>query len=214
MKVLLVLAFFLPVIAIGQTPTAAPESSTTIPTVRVEEVAPAIILYQDVRGDYSKHPEVFLNMMNYVGARYRAVGACFGIYPVDPDAAKRGELTWQVGVRVTSGAPLGFGKNIPVEQVKPASVSQLQRMMKQLKVPDAPYHLQIMPASLAGVVESTIATAASDGLYMFKWMAENGYVQIAPTRMEYLSHDGPPSQIPTRIIVPVKKRESGLKLAK
>src|SRR5713226_2289783 len=212
MKLGLIFAASLAALVGGQMSPDRPVGSTGAPSVRVEEVAPSIILYREVRGDYSRHPEVFESMMKYVGSRYLAVGACFGIYPFDPDAVKKDELVWQVGVRVTTGAPLGFGNNMPIEQTRSQCVPQLQRVLRQLKAPDLPYHLKIMPAALAAVTQSTVANAPSDGLYIFKWMAENGYVQIAPTRMEFLSHKGSPTEIPTLIIVPVKKRESGLKL--
>jgi hypothetical protein len=48
---------------------------------------------------------------------------------------------------------------------------------------------------------------------MIPWAPQNGYVQTGPTRMEYLSHEGTPTEMRVKIIVPVKKRESGLKLS-
>ena len=47
---------------------------------------------------------------------------------------------------------------------------------------------------------------------MFRWIIEHGFVQIAPTRMQYLTHKGDSMKIKTRIIVPIKRRNSGLSL--
>jgi hypothetical protein len=191
-------------------PSAASEATPL--NIRIEKIPAAVVLVREVAGPYSQHPVVFKEMMDYVGKNYRAVGACFGIYPNDPDAVKSGNLRWQVGVRVTQGAPLGFGNNLPISTLKPASPAQLRRAISKLKPAETPYHLQVLDPAEAAVVESTVARSPKDGLAMFPWMAENGYVQVAPTRMEYLSHEGPPQHIKVRIIVPVQKRPSGLKL--
>jgi hypothetical protein len=81
-----------------------------------------------------------------------------------------------------------------------------------MKQPQSPYGLKILPKTNAAVVDSTVSAAAQDGLAMFPWMATNGYVQVGATRMEYLSHEGPPSEMRVTIIVPVKRRPSGLRL--
>jgi hypothetical protein len=190
---------------------SSPDQSPAL-NVNIENIPAAVVLVRDVTGPYSQHPVVFKEMMDYVGKNYRAVGACFGIYSNDPDAVKSGNLRWQVGVRVTQGAPLGFGNNLPISTLKSASPAQLRRAMSRLKPPEKPYHLQVLDPAEAAVVESTVARSPKDGLAMFPWMAENGYVQVAPTRMEYLSHEGPPQDIKVRIIVPVQKRASGVKL--
>jgi hypothetical protein len=177
--------------------------------VRVQATPATWAVIRDVTGPYNKHPEVFQEMMKYVGENYRALGACFGIYPVDPDATKESTLVWQVGVRVTPGKPLGFGQSIPLDQ-KAISAVHLKQDRKRLKAPTSPYRLVVMPEATAAMIESTVAETPKDGLSMFRWMAENGYVQVAATRMEYLSHEGPPEEIRTRILVPVAKRKSGL----
>lgn len=178
--------------------------------VYVQSIPASWAVVRDVQGGYEMHPQVFEEMMKYVGANFRAVGACFGIYPMDPDAVKRGTLRWQVGVRVTPGKPLGFGNQVSMDRFSTRSTQQLQRDRRQLKEPAAPYRLLLIESVEAAVVETSVAEAPRDGLSMFRWMAENGYVQAGPTRMEYLSHEGPPTRIGTRIIVPVQKRTSGL----
>jgi hypothetical protein len=207
-KILLVACMVLPCSAQG-----GPQQSDEL-KVRVSAVPSAIVIYRDVTGPYDQHPEVFTEMMKYVGLNYRAVGACFGIYPNDPDAVRATQLHWQVGVRVEPGRPLGYGNSVPIEQYPVISKTQLEASLRTMKQPDAPYKLMILTETNAAQVESTVAAASKDGLAMFPWMAKNGYVQIGPTRMEYHSHEGSPSEIKVTIIVPVKERPSGLRLEK
>lgn len=164
-------------------------------------------------GPYDLHPEVFGELMKYVGAHYRAVGACFGIYPQDPDAVKAKELHWEVGVRVVPGEPLGYGNNLPIEKLPVWSDRELEGALRKMKQPQSPYRLKLLTKTNAAVVDSTVAKAAQDGLAMFPWMAKNGYVQVAATRMEYLSHEGPLSEMKVAIIVPIEQRPSGLRLS-
>jgi hypothetical protein len=178
--------------------------------VHIEKIPSSWALVREVQGGYEKHTEVFQEMMRYVGENFRAVGFCFGIYPTDPDAVKQGTQRWKVGVRVTTGKPLGYGNSVSMRILTAHSTGQLQRQRKQLKAAQAPYRLELIEPTETAILESSVGEAPKDGLSMFAWMAENGYVQIAPTRMEYMSHDGPPNKIPTRIVVPVKKRPSGL----
>lgn len=179
--------------------------------VTVTDIPEAIVLLRDVSGPYTQHPVVMREMMEYVGKHYAAVGACFGIYPRDPDATAEKELKWQVGVRVTTGEPQGFGKSIPTDELPKMSHAEREQIMRRMQQPAAPYRLAMLPGTTAGLVESTVADAAHDGLDVIPWMARNGYVQTGPTRMEYLSHEGEPSAIKVRIIVPMKLRATGLK---
>ena len=182
------------------------------PKVTVAAIPSAIVLYREVTGPYSQHPEIFAELMRYVGANYRAVGACFGIYPQDPDAVQAKELRWEVGVRVIPGAPRGYGNNLPIDKLPVRSDRQLKESLHKMKQPQSPYGLRLLARTNAAVIDSTVASAAQDGLAMFPWMAKNGYVQVAPTRMEYASHEGPPSEMKVTIIVPIKERQSGLRL--
>jgi DNA gyrase inhibitor GyrI len=165
-------------------------SDTHEDQIRVEEIPSITIVYREVVGDYSLHPKVFLEMMAYSQKRFSPVGACFGIYPIDPDAVESpAQLKWEVGVAV---AHPESGKVLPS--------------------PTAPYRLKELPATQAAVLETEVENAGKDGLAMFRWVVENGFVQIAPTRMEYLMHTGDPAKIRTRIVIPIKKRKSGLSL--
>ena len=62
------------------------------------------------------------------------------------------------------------------------------------------------------MLDSDVRHTALDGLAMLRWLLENGYVQVAPTRMAYSGGGGDPQEVRTRIIIPVVKRPSGLKL--
>lgn len=189
----------------------APASQTAMGrSVRLQKFPATWALVRDVKGSYGRHEVVFREMMQYVGENYRALGDCFGIYPMDPDAVKQGELSWQVGVRIVSGKPLGFGERVEFSDGAMRAAMNLKADRRKLKAPAAPYRIVLLEAAEAAVVESTVADSAKDGLAMFRWMAENARVQVVPTRMEYLSHEGAPNQIKTRIIVPVEKRASGL----
>jgi len=167
-----------------QTGRARPEER-----VQVRTMPGGTMLVRDVVGDYRQHPKIFLEMMAVRDANYVAAGDCFGIYPTDPDTLEStATLRWRVGVRV---APKDSG---------------------QLRTPKAPYRLERLAPVEAAVLETTVKDAAIDGLAILRWLPENGYVQIGPTRMEYQSHEGSPMLIPARIVVPIKKRSSGLKL--
>jgi pimeloyl-ACP methyl ester carboxylesterase len=158
--------------------------------IHVERIDGGTTLMRDIAGDYSQHPKVFIALMAVRDRLFTPVGACFGIYPQDPDAVESpAELHWEIGVRVSPRAAA-----------------------KKLTAPPKPYRIAKLPAIDAAVIETNVQTAAIDGLAMFRWMAEHGYVQVAPTRIEYLSHEGSPMLLPVKIIVPVKKRRSGLTL--
>jgi len=45
---------------------------------------------------------------------------------------------------------------------------------------------------------------------MFPWLAKNGYVEVGPTRREYLNNRKATASIPLRIVVPIEKRRSAL----
>jgi hypothetical protein len=181
--------------------------------VQVLRIPAAIMISREMTGPYTQHPAAFAQLMEYIGRNYRAVGACFGIYPDDPDAVKASELRWEIGVRVIPGEPLGFGNNLPIEQLPAMSEVQLRKTLERMRQPEAPYKLKILADTTAAVVDSTVAMAPQDGLAIIPWMPKNGYVQTGPTRMEYLSHEGSPTELKVKIIVPVKKRASGLKLS-
>jgi len=210
-RLMLLLMIFLP--ALNSLNTNGQEPGVTTSTgkaVHIESLPASWVVVREVQGGYEKHTQVFDELMRYVGANFRAVGYCFGIYPTDPDAVKSGTQRWQVGVRVVPGKALGYGNNLPMQSLTRISTRQLEQQRRQFRKAESPYRLELLDATETAVVESSVEEAPQDGLSMFGWMAKNGYVQIGPTRMEYLSHEGAPNKIPTRIVVPVKKRPSGL----
>lgn len=212
--VLLLLTMSLPVPATGQEQPAALAGQVAGDSVltrsreaavRVVPIPRRAVLLRTIRGGFELHRKVFQEFMAYAEANYRTVGTCFGIYPLDPDAVSKGELTWQVGVEVTVGDP-GHVNAAPAS--RPA-----ERIVSSLRRPAEGYELAVLPAIQAAVLSSTVERSSLDGLSMIRWMTEHGYTQTGPTRMEYLSHDEPSVKIATRIIVPVVKRERGLRLA-
>jgi hypothetical protein len=158
--------------------------------IHLERITGGSALMRDVTGDYAQHPKVFAELLTLRDQLFTPIGACFGIYPDDPDVVEaKSQLKWQIGVRV---------------EPKEAGA--------KLASPPAPWRLSKLPDVEAAVIETDVQTAGLDGLAMFRWMAEHGYAQIAPTRIEYLSHEGSPMLLPVKIIVPVVKRRSGLVL--
>jgi len=182
------------------------------PAIQVRTVGGSVVLYRDVIGSYDQHPTVFNELMNYAHSMYGISGQFFGIYPIDPDAVQGNALKWQVGIRVTPEKPgTSAPESDPSKQEFP-SPELLKRTLDSLQTPASPYKLMILDQTEVATIDSTIARAAQDGLSIGPWLARNGYVQIGPTRMEYLSYQGPPGDIKVRILVPIKKRPSGLKL--
>jgi hypothetical protein len=184
--------------AIAAPQSAAPSQSADT-VVRIERIAAKPVLIRTVTGPYSKHPEAFTEFMRFAESKYLTVGRCFGIYPTDPDAIK-GDPTWMIGVEVSVGSP-GHVEAVGRTGSSPAET------LRRLATPKSPgYRLRELPAVQVATLHSTVARSASDGLRLVKWLADNGYAQVGPTRMEYLSHDGPPNSLPTRIVVPVVAR--------
>jgi hypothetical protein len=171
---------------------AAQTPATRESEIKIEHLPALTALIRTVRGGYDQHPAVIGDLMAYAGRLYSGqfeVGnSVFGVYATDPDAVvSPADLTWEIGMVLT---------------VAPASARN----------PDAPYELQTLPATDAAVLDSDMARTAIDGLSMSRWMLENGYVQMAPTRMAYVATDGNPDHMRTRIMIPVRKRPSGLML--
>ncbi|HSS18567.1 MAG TPA: winged helix-turn-helix domain-containing protein [Pyrinomonadaceae bacterium] len=196
----------------GATSRADNSKTVTGKLVAIERIPASWALVREVRGSYETHPEALQEMKDYVGLNYRALGDSFGIYPVDPDAAKQDALHWEVGIRITDGEPLGSGNSLPLITSLGKTSQELESEKKQFKRPQTPYKIVLLESVEAAVVDSTIEETPKDGLSMSRWLAENGYVQVGPTRMEFLKFDGPANKVPTRIIVPVQKRSSGLTL--
>jgi|SRR5580704_1365135 hypothetical protein len=195
------------VVGLRSSSAAQEKQEVARPNVKIATITGAIVVSGEVTGPYSQHLVVFQQLMEYVGKSYAAVGACFGVYPRDPDAVEGKDLKWQVGVRVMPGKPLGYGNSLPIEEMPVMSAAKLRHTIRVMKRAEVPYELRMMPATTAAIIESNVGNAAHDGLDMIPWMARNGYVQTAPTRLEHLSCEGPVSDMTVRIIIPMKEQQ-------
>ncbi len=216
-------------LALAQDPKPGPPPEDTA-KITIEKISPQRVLSRQIQGGYDRHQEVFSDlkdtMVRQIGtpaapaggraAGGRAAGAkaavlaadCLGIYPFDPDAvtdaASKARFEW--------GAALFVPQNFRLARGVKA---------KALSVPASEYKVQTLPAIEAAVMYSTVGRAPVDGLKFFSWMAENGYVQVGPTRMVYFTDTtvdlmrATPGQIQdtkTKIIVPIKKRDRNISL--
>lgn len=193
--------------------------------ISIENIAPVRVLYRDLQGGYDKTQEAFADLKG-VMMRFEAssssgppalaaaqpaalIADCLGIYPFDPDAVPKDSMSWGAAVIVPETA--GFRR------------FRAPRRAAKLSVPASGYGLQTLPAIEAAVMYSTVGRSPQDGLKFFSWMAENGYVQVGPTRMLYFSDPSvdllkaTPEQIAatkTKIIVPITKREREISLTR
>ncbi|MEQ8906863.1 hypothetical protein [Ekhidna sp.] len=179
--------------------------------IQIEDIPESNILFIQYRGDYSQHPKALTELMNYVGENYRIVGTCLGIYPFDPDAVPSDSLVWDVGIRVIPGDPAMVHEDGDTFQVR-ASEEELSVPLDDLKYPEAPYQLKKIGSTKAITVETIVENAGKEGLAMDAWLTMHGYVQVAPTIMEYAMVDVEPTKVPVKIIIPVKERMTGLSL--
>jgi hypothetical protein len=196
--------------SIVATSARAPSDTRAGPTVVVAREAPMVIICRNVSGVYSLSATYFGQLSKYTDAHYRVAGPFFGMYPVDPDAVSSPrELKWSVAQQVIEGSALDSGSSAPPRHY---SASEAAAVLRGLPPAKTPYKLLIIPEQTVAWIHSTIGKAGRDGLSMFPWMAHNGYVQVGPTRMEFLATNGNPNAIPVRIIVPIKRRPSCLKI--
>ena len=165
--------------------------------IEIDSIPALVVVSQTVTGPYSQHPKVFSEMGRYITANYSWLAYCIGIYPDDPDVVASDALTWQVVFPVSSPG-LEFSDPYDVLEILPK--------------PAAGYELRVLPATAAAVLVTNVKEAATDGLALIDWIVRNGYVQIAPTRMEFLADAEVPEMVPTRIVIPVVERTSGLRL--
>lgn len=202
----------------------SPKAEPALGEITIEKVPPQKVLYRNLQGGYDKTQEAFTDlkgvMMRQAATVKPAAGAstaqaatlaadCIGIYPFDPDAVAKSRLEWGAAVLIPDTPAFRNFK-------APANA-------KALSVPASEYKVQTLPAIEAAVMYSTVGRSPQDGLKFFPWLAENGYVQVGPTRMLYFADPSvdllkaTPEQVAgtkTKIIVPIKKRERDIKLKK
>ena len=219
-----------------RTPSATQQEdyrSAVAKRVKIEKIPATNVISLPTSGNYEQHPQVVGRLIKYVSEYYATAGPVFGIYPVDPDTVgvpfptvetgqsnapdqlrNASKLPWEVCIRVLPGRPNKdrltnqAGDPFRVE----ATEQSLRQPIAQLTKPQAPFKLKQLPEITAAVLESDIVHTPKDGLALNVWVIENGYVQIAPVRMEYALNTADPTKATTRIIVPVIKRKSGLSL--
>jgi hypothetical protein len=163
------------------------QSAAGTKTVRNTTAARTQVVSREVKGSFAQHPAALAELGRFVAtAKVATTGPLMGIYPMDPDVVPEGELRWQVAVPVSATA----------------------RMR-------APYTLTALPASEVVSLDSSVADSHHDGLFMKKWVIDNGFVQIAPTRMLFHDLDNPnPMAVKTTIVFPVKRRQVMAQLLK
>ncbi len=169
--------------------------ATKLGQIHIEKVPAVTVIQRTLTGGYDKTNEAFVDlkqtMLRQVKAAHlkiesaAAAGAvCYGVYPQDPDreaaAVKEEEAEKKppTPFRWTAALPVPAGFKAPAESAKP------------LSVPASGYEVTTLPATLAAVMFSTVGRAPVDGLKFFGWMADNGYVQVAATRMVYYTKAG------------------------
>jgi hypothetical protein len=201
--------------------------------IRIEEIPARTVMIRDMTGDYRAHPKVFSQLIEtarkYVtlpgvaGPKLPRLvaGDCLGIYPTDADVVNPASLRWQAAIYLnqeqvgddnSDDNDAGAGPSAHVAQ-QPTPTQPKLPVLPTVR-PAAPYRVTRLPAVRAATLKSDVMHSEFDGMSIYRWMLENGYVQSAPTRMESLTpgHTGDPREIPVRIIIPVIERKSGVKL--
>src|SRR5687767_8379518 len=149
-------------------------------SVRIEMAVRTQVISREIKGSFAQHPAVLGELRRFLSdEKVPTIGPVMGVYPMDPDVVPDGELRWQVAV--------------------PVSVSV------RLRSPDS---LAVLAAGEVASLDSTVGDSHHDGLIMKKWVIDNGFVQVAPTRM--LFHDldnADPFAAKTTIVFPVKRRQ-------
>lgn len=188
--------------------------------IRIEEIPATVVMIRDFRGHYKEHVRVFTDLIEYARRYVRlprvappelgnlVAGSCVGIYPMDPDTViNPANLRFQAAIYLEKEL---VGNGNGNGQPRPEAIPERLPTRR----PAAPYRLTRLPATKAAVLKSDVMHSEFDGMSMYRWMLENGYVQTAPTRMESLTpgHTSDPRQIPVRIVIPVTERKSGVKL--
>ena len=149
------------------------------PRVSVVNLPQRELFGQKITGSYRQHHEAIAKTYELAGVRMGPETPIIAIYPDDPDLVSESELTWYLAFKS--------------ETVAAPARASLTSIPQQ--------------ASQAVVVETIAADTPGDGKKILAWIALNGYVQTAPTMMEYsLNPDLGPQEQRAKIIIPVKER--------
>jgi hypothetical protein len=149
-------------------------------SARTEMAGRTQIVSREITGSFAQHPAVLSELRRFLSdAKVPAIGPVMGVYPMDPDAVPEGELRWQVAVPVSGTVRLR-----------------------------SPYSLAALPAGEVALLDTTVGDSHHDGLFMKKRVVDNGFVQVAPTRMLFHELDNTnPLAARTTIVFPVKRRQ-------
>jgi len=195
----------------------AAKPTTAVGEITIEKVPAQKVLSRTIQGGYNVHQEVFSDLKTTSTKLIAASGIkveeavaadCVALYATDPDSttstAAKAAFSWTAALLVPDAFKL------------PSNTRA-----KALSVPASDYRLETLPAIQAAVMYTTIGRAPTDGLKFFGWMADNGYVQVGPTRMLYFTDPkfdllrATPEQVrdsKTKIFVPIKKRDRPIAL--
>jgi hypothetical protein len=149
------------------------------PPVTVESRPAYVALVRNVEGGYSQHAAIARSLLAAARAGCGAEGVVYGVYPQDPDAVPESQLRWQLGYRMKAGT-----------RCRRATLTDLA--------------LERHPAEQVARLQTSLADARQAGLSLFHWLADSGYVQTGPTRMEYRGDGGPATRVV--ILLPVRLR--------
>lgn len=149
--------------------------------LRIEQVGAQRVMVKDVVGDYAQHGAEFSRILPVARSLF-GDAVPIGIYPDDPDVVGMKQAKWSIGVFLPRELDAGEAAVVPRD-----------------------YVLTTLPPVTAAVVDSSMANATRDGLLLLSWLPLSGYVQVAPTRMEYRGRGDGAS--PVTIVTPIRKRD-------
>jgi hypothetical protein len=149
------------------------------PSVAVEHRPAYVAVVRTVEGGYAQHAEVARSLVG--AARASCGGIVFGVYPQDPDAVPVQRLRWQLGYRMKAG-------------------TRCRRLPPGLAI-------ETHPAEQVARLDTRLQEARSAGLSLFHWLADSGFAELGPTRMEYRGDGGPATRV--TILLPVRARPDG-----
>ena len=150
------------------------------PDVTIKSLPRSTAIVRQMTGSYAQHSDAAHALLKLVSEKCATRGHVYGEYPEDPGAVGMENVHWNLGYEMAANDPC---------------MSSLPKL----------YRVAVLPPTYAAVLTTTIAKTQEDGLAIAKWLPDSGYVQSAPTRIEYLDESGAPDSA-VQIVMPVKKR--------
>lgn len=149
--------------------------------VRLIDSQPQGVLVRDMVGDYRQHGPAARALIGFAAVNCRGQGVVFGEYPDDPDVVGVANARWRIGFELPAGR---------------ACASEAA---------PAPFRRARIEGGRMAMVETRLSEVRQMGLRLYAWLPAHDYVQIGPTRMEFLDASGDPGGR-VRILVPVRAR--------